>query len=96
MQYALEPPFGMKVDTEGNELEVIRGASRFLLDTEFVIAEVSVAKRFEGSYLFEEFVLEMLKNGFYVFEFLTNRENVNTGTRFVDIAFLNSKFGDRR
>ncbi len=61
---ALEPPFGLKIDTEGYELEVIRGATRFLRQTAFVVAEVSVARRFRGSYSFAEFVAAMDRHGF--------------------------------
>ncbi len=46
-ELSLDPPFGIKIDTEGYELEVIEGAAGILKETAFVIAEVSVMKRFE-------------------------------------------------
>ena len=46
----LEGPFGLKIDTEGFELEVLRGAPATLKDCQFVITETSTAKRFEGGY----------------------------------------------
>jgi FkbM family methyltransferase len=49
-------PFGLKIDTEGFEHKVIQGASELLSRTQFVIAEVSVTRRFEGSYSFSEFI----------------------------------------
>lgn len=39
---------GLKIDTEGYELEVLQGAVETLRRTEFVILEMSVTKRFEG------------------------------------------------
>ena len=39
---------GLKIDTEGFELEVLQGASETLRRTDFVIVELSVTKRFEG------------------------------------------------
>lgn len=62
--------FGLKIDTEGNELAVIRGAKETLKRTEFVIAEVSVKRRFKNGYRFSEFVTEMGKNGFEIIETL--------------------------
>lgn len=38
---------GLKIDTEGYELEVLQGASATLRRAEFVIVELSVTKRFE-------------------------------------------------
>jgi FkbM family methyltransferase len=57
-------PFGLKVDTEGYEDRVILGASRVLERTQFVIAEVSVAPRYEGGYSFADFVALMQSRGF--------------------------------
>lgn len=59
-------PFVLKLDTEGHELAAIRGASRLLADTVGVIAEVSVAPRFEGGYRLDEIVAEMAERGFAV------------------------------
>ena len=41
-------PIGLKLDVEGLEPEVLKGAERLLKETEFVIAEVSVTNRFVG------------------------------------------------
>jgi FkbM family methyltransferase len=58
------PPFGLKIDTEGYEHRVVEGAQALLEDTQFVLAEVSLAKRFEDSYTFAEFVSSMDELGF--------------------------------
>ena len=39
---------GLKIDTEGYEAQVLAGATETLKRTDFVVAEVSVAQRFEG------------------------------------------------
>ena len=36
-----------------------------------VIAEVSIAKRFEDSYEFEDLIMFMKENGFYLFTFVS-------------------------
>ncbi len=79
------PPFGLKIDTEGFELEVIRGAAKFLRKTQFVIAEVSVAERFVGGYSFPEFTEAMTRNGFFLWDIV----NIGRG-RIVDALFLPS------
>ena len=90
----LEPPFLLKIDTEGHELEVVEGAEELLQRTEVVIAEVSVAERFEGGYRFEEFVAAMGARGFRVFDFLRVRYVKGApGTRFADVVFRKAEAG---
>ncbi len=64
--HSFQPPFGLKIDAEGFEYQVIQGAPAFLRETQFVIAEVSVANRFTESYSFSEFTEIMNRNGFYL------------------------------
>jgi FkbM family methyltransferase len=66
----LKGRFGLKIDTEGYELEVIKGATETLKRTDFVIAEASVQMRYKGGYRFSELVAAMGKNGFEILEFL--------------------------
>jgi FkbM family methyltransferase len=84
-EHGLQPPFGLKIDAEGLEYEVIQGATAFLRETQFVVAEVSVAKRFEKSYSFREFAELMDRNGFYLWDIM----HIG-GKRFVDAAFRKS------
>lgn len=63
-------PFGLKIDTEGYELDVIRGATRLLRQTEFVIAEVSLRERFQDGYRFSELIAELGRQGFEPLDFL--------------------------
>jgi len=83
-KHKFQPPFGLKIDTEGFELEVIRGASDFLCHTEFVIAEVSYNKRFENGYRFQEFADKMKECGFYLCDVL---KVVGKPTLFLDCMF---------
>ena len=84
----IQAPILLKVDTEGHELEVLEGGKDVLRIVDTVIAEVSVARRFEGSYTFEEFILFMKDHGFRVFDFLTV---IHVGEeltpRYVDVVF---------
>lgn len=78
-------PFGLKIDTEGHELEVIKGATRTLERCEFVIAEVSVKKRFEGGYRFSDFIAAMAERGFEVHSFLSG---LTRAPRMSDVLFI--------
>lgn len=49
-----EPPYLIKIDTQGAELDVLKGAERVLQETEFIILEVSLFEFFQGgSQLFD-------------------------------------------
>ena len=71
----LKGPYGLKIDTEGFELEVIKGAPETLKDTAFVFAEVNLAKRFEGSYTPSQFIGELAKHGFELVDPIPNAKH---------------------
>ena len=80
-----KPPIGIKIDTEGFELEVIRGLTRHWDNIKFVICEASIRKRFVGSYQMSELVSYMLERNFMLFNFLNE---VNQRPRYYDILFV--------
>ena len=64
--------FGIKIDTEGYELKIIRGSTETLKKTKFVIAEVRHNhESFKGVYKLHEFIREMHANGFVLSMILT-------------------------
>ncbi len=84
-QEAYPEPFGLKLDTEGYELEILRGAEEALRKTEFIITEVSVKKRFVGGYRFSEMIEFLGRRGFELIDIL----NLHGGTaRYYDCLFL--------
>jgi FkbM family methyltransferase len=88
-------PIGLKIDTEGFELEVIEGASRLLERTLFVIAEVSVAARFEGGYTFADLVGALQQRGFAAVDLLeVSRSRRSPGARYVDVLFVREDSGE--
>ena len=63
---------GLKIDTEGYELDVIKGSKNTLKNAKFVIAEVRHNhSSFEGVYKLHEFMKEMQNNGFVLTMILT-------------------------
>jgi FkbM family methyltransferase len=84
-QQAYPEPFGLKLDTEGYELEILRGAERALQKTEFIITEASIKKRFVGGYRFSELIGFLAARGFELIDIL----NLHGGTpRYYDCVFL--------
>jgi FkbM family methyltransferase len=84
----LRPPFFLKIDTEGHELAVLRGATNLLAQTETVLAEVSIAPRFEGGYRFEDMIEFMQDAGFELMSIVNIGHATNElRPRFADLAF---------
>ena len=86
-KHDFQAPFGLKVDTEGFEYQVIEGATNFLRGTQFVITEVNVAKVYEGSYSFAEFVEIMAENSFALCDILYTKRMGPGKVLFVDAVF---------
>jgi len=63
---------GVKIDTEGFELNIILGASETLKSAEFVLAEVRHNhESFQGVYKLHEFISVMHENGFVLSMIIT-------------------------
>lgn len=61
---------GLKIDTEGFEMEVLGGSIETLKRCEFVLAEVSVKERYVGGYRFSDVVTFMAGHGFEIIDML--------------------------
>lgn len=88
-------PIGLKLDTEGHELEVLRGAKHTLRSCEFVLAEVSIKRRYENGYRFSEIIRYMAENRFELIDVLNPIGRVH---RFFDCLFVPASsplFSDR-
>jgi FkbM family methyltransferase len=90
-EHNFQPPFGLKIDTEGFEIQVIEGAPKFLQKTQFVIAEVQVVERFEGGHSFAEFIALMDKHGFSVCDILDIGRADSSEVIFLDLVFRGTR-----
>jgi FkbM family methyltransferase len=86
-EHGWRAPFGLKIDVEGFEQSVVDGARELLVDTQFVIAEVSVARQFAGSVPFAAFVASMDAHGFALVDVLDGRRRGNEGVDYLDLMF---------
>lgn len=78
-------PLGLKIDTEGYEIDVIRGLQRWADRISFVICEASIRRRFVQTPLFSELIKELAARNF---EFYTILNEVKRKPRLYDMLFL--------
>jgi FkbM family methyltransferase len=79
-------PYGLKIDTEGFELEVLLGATSTLQQCEWVVTETSIARRFEGSYEFFDLLSLMNEHGFRL-ENVLHVSRAGVTAKYADLLF---------
>jgi FkbM family methyltransferase len=84
-------PILVKIDVEGFEIDVLRGASATLAQTEILIVEVTVTKRSERDVSFGTFMAYVESLGFALIDILELTPLRRQGTlSYVDAAFARS------
>lgn len=84
-------PYFVKIDTEGFELEVLRGAVKVLEKTDVVLMEVAIMKRQEQEPDLIEIGAFMKSNGFRLIDFPVLTQQTRGGPLlYVDVAFARS------
>ena len=79
----------LKIDTEGFEMEALKGAESVLSKFQYVITEASVMKRFEESYEFSELLNYMENCGFGLRNMLAAPVDKRGMIRVADLLFEN-------
>lgn len=81
-------PFLLKIDTEGFELEVLRGATKVLSKTDLVLLEVAVVERQEGEGDLIEIGIIMKENGFRLIDIpMLTQQSTSGALLYMDVAF---------
>jgi FkbM family methyltransferase len=80
------PPYGLKLDTEGTEYEVAEGATKLLEQTQFVIAELMIARHYESPHSFADFVGLMDARGFAFTDALDGKKR-GSEVVYLDVLF---------
>lgn len=84
-----DSPLLLKLDVQGFELEVLRGALTLLASAELVIMETSLLPYNEGSPLLVDVIDFMAAEGFAVFDFCGQARRESDGILFqTDVAFV--------
>lgn len=60
----IESVYLLKIDVQGFEVEVLRGANRMLRDVQYVFVESGIRRLYEGAPTFAETFLELERRGF--------------------------------
>jgi FkbM family methyltransferase len=87
-EYCTSDNIGVKIDTEGFELEVVRGLEKHKERVSFIIAECSVVRRHHDSYQFSDLVAELRAKDFY---FLNVMNPLQTTAQFYDAIFVHGE-----
>jgi len=80
-------PFVLKIDTEGHDLEVLRGAETTLRDCAVVYCETSLSRRFDGGYRFGDMSRFMLDQGFDLVDVLDAPRARDGRTAYLDCVW---------
>lgn len=88
-KHQLNGPYLLKIDVEGAELEVIRGATETLTECEAVIIEASILPKYKGGPEFADLVQLMHQHGFAVYDIVAGVNHPKTGALYqVDLIFV--------
>lgn len=82
------PPYVLKVDTEGHELDVLKAATRTLERTVALYCETTVGQRFDGGYTFSEVAGFLIAQGFELVDLLAAPRGGDGRTLFVDAVWV--------
>lgn len=89
---ACDPPFLLKVDTQGNELAVLNGCGNLLDQCEVIILETSFFPFFKSGPLFHEVVEYMKERGFIIHDIITlHYKLLDDSLAQADVLFVNEK-----
>jgi FkbM family methyltransferase len=85
-------PYLIKVDTQGSELDVLKGAGTILPETEMIILETSLFEFFKGGPQLNEVISFMKELGFMVYDIFNLQYRLLDGAMSqVDVAFVREK-----
>ncbi len=88
-QAEAQPPFLLKLDVQGFELQVLSGGTETLRRSGAVIMEASLLPYNEGAPLFADVVAYMQEQSFVVFDFCgQSRRQTDSALFQTDIAFV--------
>ncbi|MGB7401731.1 MAG: FkbM family methyltransferase [Arcobacter sp.] len=88
-EHNLKGPFLIKIDVQGFELEVLKGANSLLVDTEVIVLEVSLFQFYKNSPTFVETINFMNDRGFSVYDIFSGiYRPLDNALGQVDIVFV--------
>ncbi|MEM7331444.1 MAG: FkbM family methyltransferase [Chloroflexota bacterium] len=91
-KHALTGPFLLKIDVEGAEIDVIKGATQTLQACEAIIAEASILPKLKDGPEFADLVTTLHAKGFSVFDIAAGSNHQQSGKLLqVDLIFVKTE-----
>lgn len=88
----VEPPALLKIDAQGYELEILKGASILLPSFEAVLLEVAIIEINDGAPLLHDVIAFMKRRGFVAYDILEiHRRPLDKALNQVDLIFLSEQ-----
>jgi FkbM family methyltransferase len=85
----MEPPLLIKIDTQGAELEVLKGATNVLEKTDVLILETMLIEQLIGQPVFFDYITFMKQRGFVVYDIIGCAYTyLEQDLGFVDLVFV--------
>jgi FkbM family methyltransferase len=95
-QKTIEGPVLLKIDTQGYELEILKGAAHFLKKVDVVLLEVSMLNIYIDSPLVDEVIVFMKEKGFYLYDICSIIRRPLDGALYQsDFIFVTKNFLNR-
>jgi FkbM family methyltransferase len=66
--FKLKGPYLLKIDTQGSELDILKGCSEILNETEYIILEMSFFEFYKGQPIIEDIILFLKEKGFTLYD----------------------------
>lgn len=85
-------PYVLKIDTEGHDLEVLRGAPQTLTNCPVVYTEASLASRFHEGYGFSHLAQFLFEAGFELVDVLAAPLGRDRRVAFLDCVWWNKEY----
>ena len=85
----------LKIDTQGNELNILKGSKKLLKNIKFIRLELMLYDYYENSYSISDIELFLKKFNFKIFNILEVQQNpVNLKTDWIEVLFYNKNLAE--
>ena len=88
-EYKLKGPYLLKIDTQGSELDILKGCTEILNEIEYIILETSFFEFYKGQPIIEDIILFLKEQGFTLYDICdVNYRILDGACGQTDIAFV--------
>ena len=92
-KYELKPPYLLKLDVQGAELDALKGAAGMLPLTPVIVAEVNFVRSQQGTPLFHELVMWLGARGYRLYDLMDEGRRSDETLRQFNAVFVQDAAG---